>query len=120
MSSGKIKNSTWIIIFGVVAAISLGTAALIRSRLKKSNIAVITVDGKVIRRIDLSAPYGKYTFTVKTDNGYNTVEVSDGKIRISDADCRDKICVDHGLLEDNTFPIVCLPHKVVISFEEDG
>lgn len=118
MSSRTIKTGTWIIIFAVIVAVSLGAAVFIRLIMKDRRTAVITVDGKVVRRIDLDAPYGDYTFTIKTPEGYNTVQVSDGKIRMIDADCRDRICVDHGWLEDNTLPIVCLPHKVVISFEE--
>lgn len=120
MSSRTVKTGTWILIFAAVTAASLAAAFFIGRTMKDRKTAVITVDGKIVRRIDLSAPYSDYRFTVKTSNGYNTVEVSDGKIRVVDADCRDKICVGHGWLEDNTLPIVCLPHKVVISYEEDS
>ena len=42
------------------------------------------------------------------------MEVRAGAIRVSEADCPDKICVGMGWLTDGAFPIVCLPHRLMI------
>ena len=42
------------------------------------------------------------------------MEVRPGAIRVSEADCPDKICVGMGWLTDGAAPIVCLPHRLMI------
>ena len=43
-----------------------------------------------------------------------------GRIRVSQADCPDQVCVDQGWIADGTVPIVCLPHKLVIEIVGGG
>ena len=53
--------------------------------------------------------------------GKNVVTVKDGSVSVTDADCRDKICVKSApLKKDNaaTSVIVCLPHKLIITLEK--
>ena len=40
--------------------------------------------------------------------------VEPGRIRVSQANCPDQVCVEMGAISDGTVPIVCLPHKLVI------
>ena len=57
-------------------------------------VAAITVDGKLVREIDLTEVTGPETFDVPGANGgSNTVQVEPGRIRVSAADCPDHICV---------------------------
>lgn len=88
---------------------------------KKNNIVVwnnnkrITeINGEVI---DINKDM---IFKIETDNGeYNVIEIKDKKVRCIDANCPDKICVSHGILNkdiDND-QIVCAPHKVLIQYE---
>ena len=77
--------------------------------------AIVTVDGKV---------YGEYSLkdeeTIKVDleeKGYNTFVISEGKVDMLEADCRDGICVDHTPISLDGETIICLPHKVVIEIE---
>ena len=84
-------------------------------------VATITVDGKPVREIDLTEVTGPETFDVPGANGgSNTVLVEPGRIRVSAADCPDHICVDQGFISDGTVPIVCLPHKLMISISGGG
>lgn len=102
-----------------VAAVSVG-AALAYHQSVGGTIACITQDGTVITRIDLSAVEETYSFTISCDEGENTVEVKPGAIRISHATCRDQICVSNGWSSTASLPIVCLPHRLVISFESEA
>ena len=101
-----------------VAAVSAG-AILAYHQSVGGTIACITQDGTVIERIDLSAVKEPYSFTITCDEGENTVEVKPGAIRISHAACRDQVCVSNGWSSAGSLPIVCLPHKLVISFASD-
>ena len=77
-------------------------------------IAVVYVDGVAETRLSL-LHNGEYR--VETEHGYNLVVVKDGKAEIIDADCPDKICVNHKPISLKNESISCLPHKVVVEIE---
>ena len=90
------------------------SAVLLSSRSSGTVVQVIQ-DGTVLREIDLSKVKEPYSFTVEApDGGSNRIEVEPGRIRVADADCPDKICISQGWLSDQTVPIVCLPHRLII------
>ena len=74
--------------------------------------AQIVSEGKVIRIVDLQMDQ---QFAVTTESGTNTITVMGGKIAVTEADCPDHYCVKQGFRNSGT-QIVCLPHKLVISF----
>jgi hypothetical protein len=45
---------------------------------------------------------------------HNSIEIKDGKARISYSDCPDKRCVKQGF--NRNMPIVCLPNHLVLEF----
>ena len=95
--------------------------AYIQTRGRDSgSVAVIAVDGREERRIDLSLVFEEETFDIDTENGHNTVEIRHNAIRILSADCHDEVCVNRGWLTGGMVPIVCLPHRLVITLETGG
>ncbi|MFD2729972.1 NusG domain II-containing protein [Enterococcus camelliae] len=85
---------------------------------KKATTAVLRVDGKEIRTFSLAQKGKTYTYKYEADDGdYNIIEVSGNKIRISDANCGDLICVQRGWISKKGESIVCLPHKLVIEIQ---
>ena len=73
---------------------------------------VVKVDGEVYRECDLSRDE---VFVVEGyQGGYNTVEIKDGKVSVTDAGCPDKVCVKTGKVSEPGQTIVCLPHRVVV------
>ncbi len=110
-----IRTRIWIIILSVLAAVLAAASALLLSARSGSRVAQLIRDGEVIEEIDLSRVASEYSFTVASeDGGYNTVSVRPGSIRVTEADCPDKICVEMGWLSDQSAPIVCLPHRLMI------
>lgn len=79
--------------------------------------AVIYVDGREYRRVDLSKVKEPYVIEIETVYGRNSVLVEPGAISVSSADCPDKICVHQGRLTGAGIPIVCMPHRLVIDIE---
>ena len=114
------SNKFWIPL--LAAAFLLCTAlALLPLRFKGSRtLARIAVEGEIVREIDLSAVTSEFTFDIQTPHGSNTVSVRPGGIRVSAADCPDGVCVKQGWLEGGYVPVVCLPHRLVISLEAGG
>ena len=115
-----IKTRTWIIILAAAALIAAaGTFFTLRPR-GEAKLVEVVQDGTVLREIDLSSVTREYSFEVVwTDGGTNVVTVRPGAICVSAADCPDKVCVHHGWLTDQSAPIVCLPHRLVIRARGD-
>ncbi len=113
------KHKIMIVIIAVIfAAGVLGSVPVLTA--PKKNTVRIKSRGEVLYTLDLSRESDR-TFEVKTDSGSNTVEIKDGKIRVRDADCPDKTCVNMGWLRSAAMPVVCLPHQLVIEFvDADG
>ncbi|MCD7948489.1 MAG: NusG domain II-containing protein [Oscillospiraceae bacterium] len=102
----------------LIAAVCVG-AFFARAYYSGGSVACITQDGVVLRRIDLDTVETPYSFTITDGAWENTVEVKPGAIRVSDANCPDQICVSNDWRGKGASPIVCLPHRLVISFEHD-
>ena len=105
------KNKHWIMLFRAVFIFCLVLVLVPFNRdaadkaQVKSGDTVIVVDLHEQQEFTLEAPGG----------GYNTVTVKDGKIAVTEADCPDQYCVKQGFCNSGE-QIVCLPHKLVISF----
>ena len=107
------SNRFWVITIGTVLLMSVVAAIALRSG--SASEAIITLDGEQIRVIDLSSVEKPYSITIDSEEGWNTIAVEHGRIRIIDADCPDRSCVRNGWLDGGIMPIICLPHKLVIS-----
>ena len=110
----------WIGLVGGLLAAALAAAVIVWKLAPGGTVAEITLDGEVVRRIDLSRVARPETFTVEGPAGTNTIEVEPGRIRVQSADCPDQICVHQGWIDHGVTPIVCLPTKLVITLKGGG
>lgn len=113
------KGRLWIAIFALAVVICAAAFAFFQHR-ETGKIAVISIDGEIWQKIDLSKVKEDYDIEIDTEYGHNTVHVVPGGISVSAADCPDQICVRQGLMIHGGVPIVCLPHRLVISIEGSG
>ena len=105
----------------LLAAAAASAAALLLQRGgAPSPTARITRDGKLLEEIALEKVDEPYSFTLEDGSGSNTVQVEKGRIRISEADCPDQICVNQGWISGGAVPIVCLPHRLMIEIVGGG
>ena len=82
---------------------------------KKGAVAVVTVAGEV---------YGTYALDtdqvieIQSDGKTtNVLTISDGRADMTDADCKDRLCVNQKAVSRDKETIVCLPNKVVVMVE---
>lgn len=109
------------IIFLLLAAVAASAAVLLlRGRGEDRPVARITRDGVLLEEIDLTTVDQPYTLTFEDESGRNVVTVEQGRIRVSEADCPDRVCVNQGWISDGTVPIVCLPHRLMIEIKGGG
>ena len=105
------KNKYWIMIFGAVFLLCLALA-LLPSLDAPSELAQIKYGDRTMT-VDLRIDE---EFLFKSEDGhFNVVTVKDGKIAVTEANCPDQYCVKQGFCNSGE-QIVCLPHKLVISF----
>ena len=105
------KNKYWILLFGAVLAMCLALVLIPADDTPARSAQIRSEDSVVI--VDLLQPQ-----TLVFDShggGYNIVTVQDGKIAVTEANCPDQYCVRQGFCNSGE-QIVCLPHKLVISF----
>jgi len=112
-----IKTKKWIILFAVLFVAGFGGFLLLKSQGAGGTCAEIYLDGELIKTINLDAVVLPYEFTVEGPRGYNKVLVEHGRISVIEADCPDKLCIKQGPIETDAIPIVCLPHRLVITIE---
>lgn len=104
----------WLLLIGAVLAVSAVLSAVVLHGRVGDATALIYQDGTCVRTIDLDRVDEPYSFTVEWDGGCNVVEVERGRIRVSEADCPDQVCVHQGWISNSVVPVACLPHKLVI------
>ena len=107
----KKKDICLILVFLMIA----GLIYLLTRNGEAGNQVRITLDGE---------EYGTYFLTedqevpVRTEYGYNIVQIEDGKGFMKDADCPDKYCIHQGKTDRKNKSIVCLPHKLMVEVVE--
>jgi len=112
---GWIKAGDVVLVLLVLAAAGVSMFMVSRANAsEKGSLAVIEVNGHEAMRIALGSGQPDRKFLIHGFTGVNTVEVKDGRLRISNADCRDKVCIGMGWIDSPGKTIVCLPHRVVI------
>ena len=102
-------------LFGVILALCLIKVLLHANGTTASQASIRSNHPEVT--VNLWEPQ-ELTFETE-DGGYNIVTIKDGKIAVTAADCPAQYCVRQGFCNSGE-QIVCLPHKLVISFIRDS
>ena len=112
---GKIKAGDIVLVLLVIVAAIAGVVLVSgASAGEKGSLAIIEVNGKEVRRLELSDKQRYRTLAVEGTLGPSTVAVEDGKIWMAESACRDKLCVGMGRIDSTGQSVVCLPNRVVI------
>ena len=108
MKALKKKDLLLILVTLAVAALAM-TAFLLTK--KEGQVVLVTLDGQEYKRLDLNQDQ---ELTIKTEAGTNLLKISNGYVKMIEADCPDLICVNHPKIHYQNESIVCLPHKLVV------
>ena len=106
------KTRYWITIFAALLAIcGLLSLWLLRPQPDSDQIQIIS-DGKILHTLSLSEDQ---ELTVSSSQGTNRIQIRDGKVAVTYADCPDHICQHRGWCASSP-DIVCLPNHLQIHF----
>ena len=112
------SSKFWLAVLGAI--IILSSAAALALTQKPATLACVYSDGILVEKLYLTGVVEPFTLTVETGDGFNIIAFERGRVRISEADCPDGSCVRQGWSSGGVRPIVCLPHRLVITFEGGG
>lgn len=117
----KLKPLDFVVII-VLVIITIGSSAVAiynSQKNYKNKYVEIEVKGKLYKKLPLdNSP--KEQIKIVTDLGENVIQIDNGKVRIIDADCKDKICIKDGTISKPGSVLVCLPHKVVVQIKGEN
>jgi hypothetical protein len=103
------------LLFIILIVISVTGLVFIKEVLPKGTDAIIEVDGKAEYSVPL---YEEKVIEVEGVKGVTVVELKDGKVRITDSPCPDKLCVKQGWIDRGA--IVCLPNRVIVRTDNNA
>lgn len=108
----------------IISLIALGTIKWFQSQNDAAQEVLVKHDGVIIKSFKLTDKTNE-EFLYEEDGEINRIVIKDGVVSISEANCRDQICVKTQPITQNGGIIVCLPHKVTVEIfsenaEEDG
>lgn len=76
----------------------------------------VEVDGSVVDSYSIDDTVEK---TYSYDGDENTLVIKDGEASVTDANCKDGICVNHMPIHRTGESIICLPHKLVVTIVDE-
>lgn len=72
----------------------------------------ISVDGKDYKTLEFKDE--TYTYPLKTEFGFNKIEVAKDYVRVLEANCPNKLDVLQGKIHKVNQSIVCIPNRMII------
>lgn len=104
----------------------------------KSSKALVVYENQVLAEIELSKDneycfgiskkdfkpefYERKDFKTEAYSAYNIIQVEQGRVRVKEASCPDKLCAQMQPISREEEMIVCLPHKfyIKLSGQKEG
>ena len=114
----KIKKGDYFLIASVlIFALAVWVCLFFVNTDKQADTVVITLNGAEYKRLSLNADY---EIKVESENGFNIVEIKDGKVFVSEASCAGQDCVHQKSISRCGESIVCLPNRLTVTIVGDG
>ena len=110
---GKKAKGTLVLLF-IILAMAIALYSVFRPR-KTGDRVTVTVRGERVAEFSLLED-GVHTL----NGGTNTLEIKNGRARMTEADCPDRICVKEGWVSRMGECITCLPNKLVVEVVKEN
>lgn len=111
------KGDIIIIVSLIIISITTSIFIIGKNINKKSEFVVVRVENKIVKKVPLNK---NETYDFKFGNNTGFIEVKDNAVRMLEMDkkiCPEGICSDTGWISKNHQSIVCLPNRIIVSFE---
>lgn len=102
-----------LVAIGLASSVALGT----RGSANSGAEVVIKSGGSLYARYPLSEDRTLEVQSPDNPKAYNTVIIKDGKVSVTEASCKNQVCVRQGVISAPGETLVCLPNRLVVSIE---
>jgi len=99
----------------IIILLFISIILLLFLRIKDNNYAYVYYDNSLVLKIDLK---DDNTYKVDGFNGEVIIEVKDNRLRVLEENSPLHICSKQGFTNNGS--IVCLPNKIVITFDNEN
>lgn len=113
------RTKKWIILFAALLMVCIAAFLLLKLLTPAGNEVIIRIDGEIYEKIDLRDVTVAYDIEIESEYGYNKIHIAPDGVSVTEADCRDQICVKRGAVHQAGMPIVCMPHHLTVEIEGD-
>ncbi|MBR5152401.1 MAG: NusG domain II-containing protein [Clostridia bacterium] len=113
------KTRYWILLLSGIFLLSCLCLYLFSSLAPNTLTAEIYRDGILIETVSLSTLTEPVTREVLHQGMQNRILLEQDGVSMIFATCPDNLCVKQGKIKNSLFPIVCLPHGIVIRLRGD-
>ena len=103
------KKNDWILLGIVLGAAFVIFAVRYFTGNADAGYVEVRVDGEVTGTYDLAKDQ-----EIVLGGGTNTMTIRDGKVRMTEANCPDQLCMHQKAISRNQESIICLPNKIVL------
>ncbi len=79
---------------------------------RSDKVVVIRSDGKIVKELQIEK---NVFFEVKSKEGHLFVEIRNGKVKVINSTCKDKLCEKEGWISNVGESIICLPNRISVS-----
>lgn len=111
----------WVIVLGLLVVCLAPYVVFTRQQAQENAAApktvltaVVSHDGQVVRRIQLTGHTGTTTYRYRDGAAENVIVATGAAIAIVEANCPDQVCIRTGTIQAAGQTIVCLPHKLLV------
>lgn len=116
-STKKHRHDLYLIISICVISAILYFIVWINKSMPGEGRVIVYLDQQQILEFPLDADRQEW---IDTGKGHrNLLQIRNGKVSVSDANCRDHLCVKQGEISGNGESIICLPHRLTITIENN-
>lgn len=103
-----------IIVILIILIVAIILYLIFNSKISNGSQAIIKINNKIYKMIDLNNETIKEETIKFKDSGYMTLKYDKTGIYVSDVTCPDRICQKSGKINKSNQSIVCLPNKTII------
>ena len=105
----KKMDKIMILVIVCVSVLSLFIIRFVQST-ESEKIVIIKHDGQILKTFTLNEDTSA-SYTFESEEMHNQVVIKNGKVTVSESNCKDQTCVKTGSISQIGESIVCLPHK---------
>ncbi|MBF4694786.1 NusG domain II-containing protein [Fusibacter ferrireducens] len=109
----KKNDMILILVVLIVGIISYGIVNAIKHNDESNLKVIIKHKGVVVKEYAFTHETQK-TYVLDSEDEVNVVQIKNGEVSVTEANCHDLICVKTGAISKPGEIIVCLPHKFTV------